>query len=151
MAKKDSGESFKRNFMIYLLNCFFRGTKHRYCNHPQNIKDVDQIASLDWCKFIVQKLITSVRHYKESKSAKGVHFDDSLFFLMDRHHAVHVDPTRKSQLRSVIEHHGIKPGLNHLRNVRIVGVHHDHAKVKVRAKTVVVLREQVRAESKGFP
>ncbi|KAJ8420869.1 hypothetical protein Cgig2_023869 [Carnegiea gigantea] len=35
------------------------------------IKDVNQIASLDRCKSVVQKLITSVRQYKESKFAKG--------------------------------------------------------------------------------
>ncbi|KAJ8420213.1 hypothetical protein Cgig2_033076 [Carnegiea gigantea] len=47
LTQKDRGDSFKRNFIIYL------------------------IASLDWCKFIVDKLITSVRHYKESTAAKG--------------------------------------------------------------------------------
>ncbi|KAJ8437685.1 hypothetical protein Cgig2_028623 [Carnegiea gigantea] len=34
------------------------------------VKDVNQIASLDWCKFVLQKLITSVKPYKESKFAK---------------------------------------------------------------------------------
>ncbi|KAJ8420796.1 LOW QUALITY PROTEIN: hypothetical protein Cgig2_016839 [Carnegiea gigantea] len=48
LAKKDWGESFKRNIIIYL------------------------------------KLITSVKQYKESKSAKGVHFDGPFFFLMPK-------------------------------------------------------------------
>ena len=29
-AKKDSGENFKRNFIIYLVNYFFSGPKNRY-------------------------------------------------------------------------------------------------------------------------
>ncbi|KAJ8425632.1 hypothetical protein Cgig2_024287 [Carnegiea gigantea] len=36
------------------------------------VKDVNQIASLDWFIFVLQKLITSVSQYKESKSAKEV-------------------------------------------------------------------------------
>ncbi|KAJ8420954.1 hypothetical protein Cgig2_025808 [Carnegiea gigantea] len=78
LAKKDGGKSFKRNFIIYL-----RVEEPLLQQvHPQYVKDVNQIASLDWCKFVAQKLITSVRHYRESKSAKGVYFDCLLFFLM---------------------------------------------------------------------
>ncbi|KAJ8434370.1 hypothetical protein Cgig2_031616 [Carnegiea gigantea] len=84
LAKKDSGVSFRRNLIIYLVNYFFSGPKNRYYRKSilKYVKDVNQIASLDWCKFVVQKLIRSVRHYKESKSAKGVHFNGLLFFLM---------------------------------------------------------------------
>ncbi|KAJ8419973.1 hypothetical protein Cgig2_015296 [Carnegiea gigantea] len=93
LAKKDGSESFKRNFMIYLANCFFSGPKNYYCSKTilKYIKDVDQIAYLDWCKFAMQNLITSVRHYKERKSAKGVRFDGLLFFLMlcrIEHHSI---------------------------------------------------------------
>jgi len=31
---------------------------------------------------MLDKLISSVMHYKETKAAKGVHFDGMLFFLM---------------------------------------------------------------------
>ncbi|KAJ8430761.1 hypothetical protein Cgig2_009066 [Carnegiea gigantea] len=84
LAKKDSGKSFKRNFIIYLVNCFFSGPTNRYCSKSilKYVKDVNHIASLDWCNFVVQKLIISVRQYNESKSMKGVHFDGPLFFLM---------------------------------------------------------------------
>ncbi|KAJ8432171.1 hypothetical protein Cgig2_029012 [Carnegiea gigantea] len=52
-AKKDGGESFKRNFIIYLLNCFFRGPNNRYCSKSilKYVKEMNQIASLDWCKY----------------------------------------------------------------------------------------------------
>ena len=84
LVQKDGGESFKRNFIIYVVNYFFSGPKNRYCSKSilKYLKDVSQIASLDWCQFIVDKLITSVRHYKESTTAKGVHFNSPLFFLM---------------------------------------------------------------------
>jgi len=50
LAKKDRGESFKSNFIIYLVNCFFRGPKNHYCNKSilNYVKDVNQIAFLDW-------------------------------------------------------------------------------------------------------
>ncbi|KAJ8429513.1 LOW QUALITY PROTEIN: hypothetical protein Cgig2_016245 [Carnegiea gigantea] len=84
LAKKYGGKSFKGNFIIYLVNYFFSGSKNCYCGKSilKYVKDVNQIAFLDWCKFVVQKLIIIMRHYKESKSTKGVHFDSLLLFLM---------------------------------------------------------------------
>ncbi|KAJ8421699.1 LOW QUALITY PROTEIN: hypothetical protein Cgig2_002596 [Carnegiea gigantea] len=69
----NGGESFKRNFIIYLVNCFFNGPKNRYCSKSilKYHKNVSQIPSLDWCQFVVDKLITSVRHYKGSTAPKG--------------------------------------------------------------------------------
>ncbi|KAJ8420503.1 hypothetical protein Cgig2_024708 [Carnegiea gigantea] len=63
LAKKDRDESFKRNFIIYLANCFFSEPKNRYYSKSilKYVKEVNQITSLDWCKFVLQKLITSVR------------------------------------------------------------------------------------------
>ncbi|KAJ8449208.1 hypothetical protein Cgig2_021672 [Carnegiea gigantea] len=45
------------------------GLKNRYCSRSvmKYMKDVNQITSLVWCQFILEKLISSVRHYKESK------------------------------------------------------------------------------------
>ena len=55
LAKKDGGESFKRNFIIYLVNCFFKRPKNRCCSKSilKYVKDVNQITFLDWCKFVV--------------------------------------------------------------------------------------------------
>jgi len=84
LAKKDGGKSFKRNFIIYLVDYFFGRLKNRYCGKSilKFVKDVSQIASLDWRQIVLDKLITSVRHYKESTAVQGVHFDGPLFFLM---------------------------------------------------------------------
>ncbi|KAJ8420502.1 hypothetical protein Cgig2_024707 [Carnegiea gigantea] len=57
-------------------------TKSSTDEEYDEVNDVTQIASLDWCQFVLDKLITSVRHYKESTAAKGVYFDGPLFFLM---------------------------------------------------------------------
>ncbi|KAJ8431096.1 hypothetical protein Cgig2_007512 [Carnegiea gigantea] len=54
----------------------------KYKSFLKNVKDVDQIASLDGCQFILDKLTSSVRHYNESKAGKRVYFDGPLFFLM---------------------------------------------------------------------
>ncbi|KAJ8423413.1 LOW QUALITY PROTEIN: hypothetical protein Cgig2_020950 [Carnegiea gigantea] len=75
LAEKDGGKSFKRNFIIYLVNCFFSKPKNSEYNKSilKYVKDLD--TCLGWCKFIVDKLITSIRYYKESMAAKGVYFD----------------------------------------------------------------------------
>jgi len=72
-GKTNGRESYKRNFIIYLVNYFFSGLKNHYCSKSflKNVKDVNPIASLNWCQFTLDKMISSVRHYKESKAAKG--------------------------------------------------------------------------------
>ncbi|KAJ8433424.1 hypothetical protein Cgig2_024760 [Carnegiea gigantea] len=69
LAKKDEGESFKRDFITYL---------NHYCSNSvlKYVKDVNRIALLDWCQFVLDKLISSVRHYKKTKDAKDMHFND---------------------------------------------------------------------------
>ena len=51
LAKKDRGESFKWNFIKYLVNCFFNRLKNYYCSTSilKYVKDMSQIASLDCC------------------------------------------------------------------------------------------------------
>ncbi|KAJ8419722.1 hypothetical protein Cgig2_020783 [Carnegiea gigantea] len=73
LTKKDRDKSFERNFIIYLVNCIFSRPKNHYCSKSmlKYVKDVSQIASLDWCQFILDKLITSVKHHKESTAVKG--------------------------------------------------------------------------------
>ncbi|KAJ8423746.1 hypothetical protein Cgig2_031336 [Carnegiea gigantea] len=47
----------------------FHGPKNRYYSKSilKYVKDVNQITSLDWCKFVVLKLISNVRHYKDNR------------------------------------------------------------------------------------
>ena len=72
LAKKDGGEGFKRNFAIYLVNYFFSKSKNRCCSKfvLKYMKDVNRIASLDWYRLVLDKLISNVRNYKETKAAK---------------------------------------------------------------------------------
>ncbi|KAJ8431061.1 LOW QUALITY PROTEIN: hypothetical protein Cgig2_027116 [Carnegiea gigantea] len=74
LAKKDGGESCKRNFIIYLNK---EPLMQQVCS-----KICEGYYILDRCQFILDKMISSVRQYKESKAAKGAHFDSLLFFLM---------------------------------------------------------------------
>ncbi|KAJ8444790.1 hypothetical protein Cgig2_032115 [Carnegiea gigantea] len=84
LAKKDSGESFKRNFVIYFVNGFFSGMQNSYFSKSvmKYVTAENQIAFVGRCQLILDKLISSFRHYKESKAAKRVHFDGLIFFLM---------------------------------------------------------------------
>ncbi|KAJ8421446.1 hypothetical protein Cgig2_013880 [Carnegiea gigantea] len=78
--------------------------KNRYCSKfiLKYVKDMSLIASLDWCQFILDKLITSVRHYKDSTAAKereaqGFHSDVMKEAVVDLKSA-HVE-FRKLQLK----------------------------------------------------
>ncbi|KAJ8420610.1 LOW QUALITY PROTEIN: hypothetical protein Cgig2_023944 [Carnegiea gigantea] len=70
LAKKDGGECFKGNFIIYLVNCFFSRPKNRYCSKSilKYIKDVNQIASLDWCKFVEELALKSEQGPSEKRA-----------------------------------------------------------------------------------
>jgi len=74
----------KKNFIIYLVNYFFSGLKNHYYNRSflTNMKDVNQISSLNWRQFIIDKLLKGVKHCKENTIAKGASFYGPLFFLM---------------------------------------------------------------------
>ncbi|KAJ8423860.1 LOW QUALITY PROTEIN: hypothetical protein Cgig2_027121 [Carnegiea gigantea] len=69
-AKKDRSESFKRISHIFgalrIEQLILQKLILKY------VKDVNQITFLYWCWFILDKLISSVRHYKESKTTKGL-------------------------------------------------------------------------------
>ncbi|KAJ8425633.1 LOW QUALITY PROTEIN: hypothetical protein Cgig2_024288 [Carnegiea gigantea] len=86
LAKQDRGERFERNFIINLVSCFFGRPKNCYCGKSifKYIEDVNQIAFLDCYQFILDKMITSVRRYKESKATKGVHFDAPYFHFINK-------------------------------------------------------------------
>ncbi|KAJ8420371.1 hypothetical protein Cgig2_002026 [Carnegiea gigantea] len=49
----------------YDENCYYGKSILKY------IKDVNQIASLDWCKFVVQKLISSMSITRRASLQKG--------------------------------------------------------------------------------
>ncbi|KAJ8427649.1 hypothetical protein Cgig2_010662 [Carnegiea gigantea] len=55
------------------LKVDLNGSKNQYCGKSvlKYVKDVNWIASLAYCQFALSKLISSVRHYKESKATKG--------------------------------------------------------------------------------
>ena len=72
LIEKDA-RGFKSNFIMYLVNCFFDESKNHYYSKSilKYMKDVNQIASLDWCQFILDKLIISVKYYKEKGYRRG--------------------------------------------------------------------------------
>ncbi|KAJ8424499.1 hypothetical protein Cgig2_020044 [Carnegiea gigantea] len=60
-TEKDEGESFKKNFVIHLVNCFFSGLKNRYCSKSvlKYVKNVNRIA-LDFSTTIMKKAIANL-------------------------------------------------------------------------------------------
>ncbi|KAJ8425103.1 LOW QUALITY PROTEIN: hypothetical protein Cgig2_032216 [Carnegiea gigantea] len=55
LAKKDGSESFKRNFIIYLVNGFFSGPKNHYCSKVI-LKYIKDDLNIDAMKEVVRDL-----------------------------------------------------------------------------------------------
>ena len=51
LSQTDAGESFKRNFVLYMVSCFFNGSKNVHCApyFVKNVANVEDIATIDWC------------------------------------------------------------------------------------------------------
>ncbi|KAJ8430876.1 LOW QUALITY PROTEIN: hypothetical protein Cgig2_011339 [Carnegiea gigantea] len=60
-------------FDVYVtLGVPFRGSESKNCYYSKFVlKHVKDIASLDWSQFMLDKLISNIRHYKQAKAAKG--------------------------------------------------------------------------------
>ncbi|KAJ8425637.1 hypothetical protein Cgig2_024292 [Carnegiea gigantea] len=70
-----NGQNFPvTTFNVYVTLGVPSEEKENHRNHQsilKYVKDVSQIACLDWWQYVLDKLITSFRHYKESKATKG--------------------------------------------------------------------------------
>ncbi|KAJ8424152.1 hypothetical protein Cgig2_001614 [Carnegiea gigantea] len=87
LAKKNGGESFKRNFIIYLVNCFFSGPKNCYYSKsiPKYVNNVSQIASLDWTKeATTMVLLHSARHFHFTNQIVKIKFREPHWLQMPK-------------------------------------------------------------------
>jgi len=77
LSQADAGESFKRNFVLYMVSCFFNGLKNVDCAQyfAKNVANVEDIATIYWCQYTIDRLCESV---KERTS----NFDGPILFLM---------------------------------------------------------------------
>ncbi|KAJ8421727.1 LOW QUALITY PROTEIN: hypothetical protein Cgig2_024260 [Carnegiea gigantea] len=73
----DAGESFKRNFILYMVSCFFNGSKnpHFASYFAKNAANVEEILAIDWCQCTIDKLCESVKK-------KASNFGNLILFLM---------------------------------------------------------------------
>ncbi|KAJ8434076.1 hypothetical protein Cgig2_007591 [Carnegiea gigantea] len=77
LSQTDIGESFKRNFVMYMISCFFNGSKNVHCSpyFAKNEAHVEDIASIDWCQYTIDILCESVKK-------RASNFDGPILFLM---------------------------------------------------------------------
>ncbi|KAJ8425283.1 hypothetical protein Cgig2_025824 [Carnegiea gigantea] len=63
LSKINVEESFKRNFVLYMISCFFNGSKNVHCSpyFAKNVAHVEDIASIDWCQYTIDRLCESVK------------------------------------------------------------------------------------------
>ena len=50
LSQTDAEESFKRNFVLYMVSCFFNDSKNVHCTtyFAKNVASVEDIATIDW-------------------------------------------------------------------------------------------------------
>ena len=79
LNQTDVGESFEKNFVLYVVSCFFNGLKNIYCASyfVQNIANVEDIAIINWCQYTIDRLCKSVKK-------RASNFDGPILFLMGK-------------------------------------------------------------------
>ncbi|XP_021734768.1 uncharacterized protein LOC110701418 isoform X1 [Chenopodium quinoa] len=70
----DGGDEFKRLFVMHALSSMLVPTANRTVNFRlvNAVDDVDQIKNLDWCSFVLRKLMNSVVSYKNSEAKDSI-------------------------------------------------------------------------------
>ena len=77
LSQTNARESFKRNFVMYMVSCFFNGSKNIHFSpyFAKNVAHVEDIASIDWCQYTIDRLCESVKK-------RVSNFDSPILFLM---------------------------------------------------------------------
>uniref|UniRef100_A0A803LH78 Ubiquitin-like protease family profile domain-containing protein n=1 Tax=Chenopodium quinoa TaxID=63459 RepID=A0A803LH78_CHEQI len=70
----DGGDEFKRLFVMHALSSMLVPTANRTVNFRlvNAVDDVDQIKNLDWCSFVLRKLMNYVVSYKNSEAKDSI-------------------------------------------------------------------------------
>ncbi|XP_021756177.1 uncharacterized protein LOC110721349 isoform X1 [Chenopodium quinoa] len=70
----DGGDEFKRLFVMHALSSMLVPTANRTVNFRlvNAVDDVDQIKNLDWCSFVLRKLMNFVVSYKNSEAKDSI-------------------------------------------------------------------------------
>ena len=76
LNQADTWKSFKRNFVLYVVSCFFNGSKDICAPYfTKNVMNVEDITTINWCQYTIHRLCESAK-----KGASN--FDRPNLFLM---------------------------------------------------------------------
>jgi len=83
LVREDTGESIKRNVMLYMVVTFFNGNQQSYCTSIflKNMTYVEVIQSYIWCQCTIDRVIDLTRKKKEKKCKI---FEGLITFLLVR-------------------------------------------------------------------
>ncbi|KAL3646802.1 hypothetical protein CASFOL_009346 [Castilleja foliolosa] len=66
------GDDFKRDFVVVAVTSLFHSNQDRNVNLRilDSLYDVNEIKNLNWCAYVIQKLLSTVNDWRKSKASK---------------------------------------------------------------------------------
>jgi len=68
VERQDSGDMFKRDFVIFVVTTLIRGYKNTFCNYRilHSLQDVSKIKELNWCAYTIKSLLDTAETWKSN-------------------------------------------------------------------------------------
>ncbi|KAL3613345.1 hypothetical protein CASFOL_042800 [Castilleja foliolosa] len=85
--RQDFGDDFKRDFVVVVVTSLFHSKKDRNVNLRilDSLYDVNEIKNLNWCAYVIQKLLSTVNDWRNSKAIKPWFTGPSLLLMFKAH------------------------------------------------------------------
>ncbi|XP_019185968.1 PREDICTED: uncharacterized protein LOC109180714 [Ipomoea nil] len=83
IERRDHGDMFKRDFIIYVVSTLIRGFKNMFCNYRllYSLQDVSKIQDFNWCAYTIRSLVDTTTTWRGKRDAA---FTGPATFLMVR-------------------------------------------------------------------
>ena len=94
LERRDHGDMFKRDFVLYIVSAMLCGHQDRCCNFRilKSLINVDQIKTFNWCAYTHKSMVNSIQSFQKNDKqfftgpvafilVSSLYFDFSLLFL----------------------------------------------------------------------
>ncbi|XP_031124233.1 uncharacterized protein LOC116026948 [Ipomoea triloba] len=71
VERQDSGDMFKRDFVIFVVTTLIRGYKNTFCNYRilYSLQDVSKIKEMNWCAYTIKSLLDIAETWKSNNDS----------------------------------------------------------------------------------
>ncbi|KAL3617853.1 hypothetical protein CASFOL_038174 [Castilleja foliolosa] len=84
LNRKDSGDDFKRDFIVLVHTALFRSHQGRKANYKilKVLNDLNDLKNYNWCYYLIECLISTVKKWRTSKSNHKLFAGPGLFMML---------------------------------------------------------------------